>query len=65
MEVQLLDDEFYDLGMEECYEGYETRKITMEERNVFCSSYNVFVLENKYVFTFHFHFFIFNHFSIF
>ena len=36
--------------MEDCYDGYETRKFTMEERNVFCSSYNVFVIETKYIY---------------
>ena len=50
IDVQLLHDEFYDINMEDCYDGYETRKFTMEERNVFCSSYNVFVIETKYIY---------------
>jgi len=47
IDVEILHDEFRDRDMEECYEGLETRKCVLEERNVFCSSYNVFVLVSK------------------
>ena len=36
-------------SFENAYHGYSTRKIVMEERNVYCGAYNVLVLSEKYV----------------
>ena len=47
VDVEILYDEFHDRDMEACYDGFETRKCVLEERNVFCSSYNVFILVSK------------------
>jgi F-box/WD-40 domain protein 10 len=33
--------------MQKAYEGYSTRKIIMEERNVFCGAFNVMVLADQ------------------
>ena len=33
--------------MSYCYEGIETIPVEMEERNLFCGSYNVFVLQDS------------------
>ena len=49
VDVEDMYNEFNDLDMEDVNEGYETWKCVYEERNVFCSSYNVFVLQTKLV----------------
>ena len=33
-----------EINFETAYSGYSTRKIIMEERNVYCGAYNVMVL---------------------
>ena len=36
-----------EMNIENAYTGYSARKVIMEERNVFCGSYNVLVLVNE------------------
>ena len=38
-----------EVSFETAYSGFETRKIIMEERNVYCGAYNVMVLLDLYV----------------
>ena len=38
-----------EMNIENAYAGYSSRKVIMEERNLFCGSYNVLVLVNEYV----------------
>ena len=45
IDVEELKNEFQDLNMEQCYEGLETRTVELDERNVYCSSYNILVVE--------------------
>ena len=47
IDVEDLHDDL--LSMEDCYEGYLTRGVELEERNVLCSSYNVLVLDPRYI----------------
>lgn len=37
------------LSFQTAYTGISTRKVIMEERNVYCGSYNVLVVDNKWV----------------
>jgi len=39
------------MNIENAYTGYSTRKVIMEERNLYCGSYNVLVLVNEWVTT--------------
>ena len=48
VDIETLVNELTDLDMETCYDGFETRKCMMEERNVLCSSYNVFVVTKNF-----------------
>ena len=48
IDVEIITDEFADIDMESCYENQETEKIIMDERNVYCSSYNVLMLESRH-----------------
>ncbi|XP_028417318.1 CMT1A duplicated region transcript 1 protein-like [Dendronephthya gigantea] len=41
------EDELQFRSMSYCYEGIETVKVEMEERNLFCGAYNVFVLQDS------------------
>jgi len=45
IDIEALHDEFQDINMEDCYEGLETKLVDIEERNVYCGSYNIFVAE--------------------
>ena len=36
-------------NLKECYEGIATKEIRMEERNIYCSAYNVLVLQDMWV----------------
>ena len=38
---------FFCRSMAYCYEGIETIDVEMEERNLFCGAYNVFVLQDS------------------
>ncbi|CAB4038357.1 CMT1A duplicated region transcript 1 -like [Paramuricea clavata] len=40
------EDELHFRSMAYCYEGIETIHVEMEERNLFCGAYNVFVLQD-------------------
>jgi len=33
-------------NLKECYQGIPTRKVILEERNVYCGAYNVLVLQD-------------------
>lgn len=48
IDVEIIFDEFSDINMEHCYDGLETQRVVMEERNVYCSSYNVFMVESRH-----------------
>lgn len=48
-EPKVLKDERFksEINIENAYTGYSTRKVIMEERNLYCGSYNVLVLVNE------------------
>ena len=47
VDVELLYDEFADLSLQDCYYGYETEKIVLDERNIMCGSYNVLIADQR------------------
>ena len=46
---KVLKDERFksEMNIENAYAGYSSRKVIMEERNLYCGSYNVLVLVNE------------------
>lgn len=46
---KILKDERFksEMNIENAYSGYSSRKVIMEERNLYCGSYNVLVLVNE------------------
>ena len=46
---KVLKDERFksEMNIENAYTGYSSRKVIMEERNLYCGSYNVLVLVNE------------------
>lgn len=48
-ESKVMKDERFksEMNIENAYAGYSSRKVIMEERNLYCGSYNVLVLVNE------------------
>lgn len=46
---KVLKDERFksEMNIENAYTGFSSRKVIMEERNLYCGSYNVLVLVNE------------------